>query len=582
MALREIGSGRRAQSCDRKSALPVPLGAKHQRSSSVGPNTQCMYSTPLVRQNSAISRSSTRGTSARKFLGNVQFPTADREFQRYAVNKVRNYFQQNSNLNIRWSTFGSQPLSVATYVEMFNFLLKLLFKDTNLDTKNYVDELPQCMRALSYPVNIQKSSLHTMNTKNSWPSLLSMFVFLVDHVSLIDKSEVSEMVCPDSGDNQDFEVQNEVFWHSLKIYKIWNDYAEGDDERIINKENEALKEKLKKLHPVDEEDLNALEEEIKILEMELDKNNCSNLEEVVQMLQTKKNGLCNDEEMVQLEVNKLQNVKKERERQIEERENKLHLLEEYNNKKRKDIQRLEEICKTQEMTVEDKEKNLQECLELRQRIKDAEELCSSLKTSSYKTDQEIAKIKTEVDNPYVELKKFQCEKVNIPEVSGLKIGSRYNLEDWKYAKTELRNLKKQLVSKKLHLGKSSVDLKKEVSMWKEQLDQLLEDETNGKRHLQDLDECLQKLRSDSKKIDTNIAKKEEELEKKQQILKELTSEVQSVIAELEDYKKLYATVVSEGEQKIKEEEEELEWMKENLLEVKKDFIEKSGWTDIKL
>lgn len=569
-------SGRRARSVERKSVLPVPL---HQRSSSVGPNTQCVYSTPRVRQSTAQTKSSSRLTSARKFLGNVQLPIADKEFQKHAVTKVRNYFQQNSDINIRWATFGSQPQAVATTVEMFNFLLKMMFKDIELDMKNYADEIPRFMKLLSYPVNIQKSTLVTINTKNTWPSVLSMLVFLVDHVSMINKSEVSEMMFPDG---EDFEIQSLLFWHSLWIYRIWHQYSEGEDERKIREANEQLKNKLKQLYTVDQQHLNDIENEIKVLEKELKSTICIKLEETVQMLQAKADGLNNDKEVAQLEINQMQNKQMELERQVGEKKNKLHLLEKSNSRKKEEIQRLEELCSTQEMTVEDKEKILQECTELRQRIKDAEELCSSLKAASFHTDKEMATIKTEVDNPYVELKTFLCEKMHIPEVSGIKIGLRYNLEDWKYVKNELLNLKKQLGMKKLQVVKCFAKLKTSVSTCKEHLDQLLKDEVNGKRCLQDLEDCLQKLKSDINKIDAAIRKKEEEREEKVQILNKIITELEDIATEQEDCKKRYSNEATEREQEIKELQELLQWMKKNLKEIKNDYKEKTGWTDIDL
>ncbi|XP_046984244.1 uncharacterized protein LOC124554669 isoform X1 [Schistocerca americana] len=104
------------------------------------------------------------------------------------------------------------------------------------------------------------------------------------------------------------------------------------------------------------------------------------------MPKVKERKLCNKQDTPLLTTDKTKNGKKEMERQIENKKNKLHSFEEPNNKRGSEIQRPEGLCSIQEMTVE-----------LKERTKEDELMRSSRKETSSTKIRKTSKLKKEVD-----------------------------------------------------------------------------------------------------------------------------------------------------------------------------------------
>ncbi|XP_046984247.1 uncharacterized protein LOC124554669 isoform X4 [Schistocerca americana] len=102
------------------------------------------------------------------------------------------------------------------------------------------------------------------------------------------------------------------------------------------------------------------------------------------MPKVKERKLCNKQDTPLLTTDKTKNGKKEMERQIENKKNKLHSFEEPNNKRGSEIQRPEGLCSIQEMTVE-----------LKERTKEDELMRSSRKETSSTKIRKTSKLKKE-------------------------------------------------------------------------------------------------------------------------------------------------------------------------------------------
>ncbi|XP_049804927.1 uncharacterized protein LOC126248192 isoform X2 [Schistocerca nitens] len=104
------------------------------------------------------------------------------------------------------------------------------------------------------------------------------------------------------------------------------------------------------------------------------------------MPKVKERKLCNKQDTPLLTTDKIKNVKKEMERQLENKKTKLNSPEESNNKRGAEIQRPEGLCSIQEMTVE-----------LKERTKEDELMRSSWKETSSAKARKTSKLKKEVD-----------------------------------------------------------------------------------------------------------------------------------------------------------------------------------------
>lgn len=122
-------------------------------------------------------------------------PLTDKGFQMEMLQKVNSYLNCFEGLQSLISGNLKPPLSLKTFVEITDLLIKMIgLKAHLISTNNYVEEMPKVAKKLQYPAqSMSKSWLKTANTHHTWPHALGWISFLVELCDFCESSSDIEL-----------------------------------------------------------------------------------------------------------------------------------------------------------------------------------------------------------------------------------------------------------------------------------------------------------------------------------------------------------------------------------------------------
>lgn len=105
--------------------------------------------------------------------------------------KVQNFIS-NSNLfdETMVTTKSIKPPSIKVFVYIVTVLLNQLFATVEITMENYKEEIPRLLKTMNYPGTVTKSTLKTVNTMHSWPQVIGIIGWLVDKVTIVERTTV--------------------------------------------------------------------------------------------------------------------------------------------------------------------------------------------------------------------------------------------------------------------------------------------------------------------------------------------------------------------------------------------------------
>ncbi|KAJ2952435.1 hypothetical protein O0L34_g6739 [Tuta absoluta] len=80
----------------------------------------------------------------------------------------------------------TRPLTITQFVNVCGDLLSAILRDTKLNNDNYIAKLPNLGKRFLYPGQVSKSWLKTVNTLHAFPHALAFIAFFLDLVSHIE------------------------------------------------------------------------------------------------------------------------------------------------------------------------------------------------------------------------------------------------------------------------------------------------------------------------------------------------------------------------------------------------------------
>ncbi|CAI9739060.1 Hypothetical predicted protein [Octopus vulgaris] len=102
------------------------------------------------------------------------------------------------------------------FLNVFEFIVKHIEFKYKLPEK-FDEEIPRYLRSLGYPFPINKSSMFTIGSPHTWPTLLSALVWLTE---LIKKEEEQLQSQMETLEKEDAELSQEIWNKELEIGKI--------------------------------------------------------------------------------------------------------------------------------------------------------------------------------------------------------------------------------------------------------------------------------------------------------------------------------------------------------------------------
>lgn len=314
------------------------------------------------------------------------------------LNRIDNYFRQyypsSSVLNKNNSSLKPITLnSVVTATE-------LLFQNLEITTKppltqaNYMDELPKYAKKLHYPGTMSKSWLKTANTPHSYPHVLGWISWLVEIVEVkLIAGERFDQQFNDLPDDHDI-INSHLFKTLLNLYVLWNDQK-------IEEEKSAENQYLQTVAEYSNATTDILDNAQKEYDDIANKRRAinDNADEILieyNEVAKKLEALKNDENKQLQYINEQEKCKSKY-----ENDSKLYDIEmkEIDIETEKIInennQLIDEIEK-QPMNAQERDVKEQECVNLRNFLKNIDEHLEELTKEIYKLDMNFSKSKTDL------------------------------------------------------------------------------------------------------------------------------------------------------------------------------------------
>ncbi|KAF9414822.1 kinetochore-associated Ndc80 complex subunit ndc80 [Podila epigama] len=298
-------------------------------------------------------------------------PVKDKTFQRNTVHALINYLTQAG---------FPHPVSVRTISESKGFQDVFKFLYIKIEPgfefqKKFEEEVPILLKTMRYPAadSISRTTLHTVGTQHSRPSLLALLGWMVDLIAIVEKFEeliedykMGNSVHPQS---KDIDAQmdltqvtsQQVLYHYLsRSYRTWMLTGEHDPEL-----EETMARSFERLQEVMETDVMKLREANDVLAKALEaaKNEESPLVSLEQTQQVLKKDIAQFKKAITLATPRIEEARKNNEedkREIEDQENLATELETA-------VKETQQVIRTQTITRAGLEAKLEERNGLRRR-----------------------------------------------------------------------------------------------------------------------------------------------------------------------------------------------------------------------
>lgn len=340
----------------------------------------------LQTQKNRLSRSSifgSRGSSiGLRGAGNIPKdprPISDKGYQLKCIKNLlqfltdRGYPQNITQKNL-------QAPTTKEFHRMFEFIYGFINEKYKVGTKPE-EEIPRIIKMIGYPFLISKSSMFTVGSPHTWPTMLAALSFMVDWInyglSAMDHAD-SLLFSSDHAGDDGFDTLPEKQIQYQYCENAYSSFMEGFDE--FEKENETLEKLLKQKYlgsagGIDGllEENTRLEQELELLEQNPDK---------LKSLKRQRDVLLNDEERYLAYLNDLETHKRQQDQQLSEIEESCTSLAIELESENAKIQQMQAVYDSQEFTPEDVERINISRRELQRQIDDVNRRCQN-------EDQEI-------------------------------------------------------------------------------------------------------------------------------------------------------------------------------------------------
>ncbi|XP_012273595.1 kinetochore protein NDC80 homolog [Orussus abietinus] len=472
-------------------------------------------------------------------------PLPDKSSQAQMLSKIESYFR-NRGQGVTLNGNGSlRPITLKLFVEVSNELLMSLNIKHDLTMSNYVEELPKIAKKLHYPGVIAKSWLKTVNTIHSWPRVLDWLFWLVQFCTAKDLATDAFKLkdLPQSGTDDESQINRLLFHCMLRCYSAWNDEKHNEESALIEEFLRTLNDRF----GVSEEvlvtarsnveatmfKLQALDEKKQDLEKEI-----VELDEVLESLQK-------DDVKQQAYIR----AKKEYIEKIDKEENQMknecELLAAEIEKQRVMQEELEKRIAHQPMSTNERDKVVEECLNIKRHISRFEEHLTEIKKELYTLDLKLASINNNISKTVLAYNKeiflnLDCiehvhlEELKMPEEGILRPDVLDSLNSKANAMNELKELLNNGIDEKRVSIKKANDelegLKERKRMLEEENNELI---TSIKERKTEVDNIKMNARNEEIKLKDQIRTLDDDIKKLQESMPDIVAENQE-LTEMKD------------------------------------------------
>lgn len=454
-------------------------------------------------------------------------PISDKGYQHKCIKNLLQFLTDRGypqNISVK----NLQSPNNKDFFRMFEFIYSIVNENYKVGSKPE-EEIPRIMKAVGYPFLISKSSMFTVGSPHTWPSMLAALSYMVDWINygLSANEHVDNILYQsDHAADDGFDTVSEKQIQGQYFESCYNSYLDGFDE--FDKENETLEKMLKQKYlgstsGVDGllEENTRLEQELELLEQNSDK---------LKSLKQERDTLLADEERFISYLNDLEIFRRQQDQQMAEVE------EMYNNQvielesEKAKIQQMQTVYDAQEFTPQDVERINIKRREVQRQIDDINRRCQI-------EDQEICAEEV-VLSKGIEQMEGKCQSYNklaqslklIPVSAEHSSGIDYEMKTsfGGYMSSEFSStIKPALLTLKTRCSESARSKESAKIRHQEQLEQQHE-------HLSDLQNEVSLLETKYKRADEEVECKKQMFQKELQNCQQEVEQLQSDIMHLEN------------------------------------------------
>ncbi|XP_002733464.1 kinetochore protein NDC80 homolog, partial [Saccoglossus kowalevskii] len=349
-------------------------------------------------------------------------PLSNKEHIRQSLRTLIEFLSENGYghpLTVKQLTTPATKEIVSIFEFLFHFLeLNIKLRDGSV---KFEDEIPKRLKNLGYPFQISKSSMFNMGSPHTWPTILGAIMWLLDLVKTACSIDVDHLLFAGNGDGFDDALDSKLLFGYLE--KSYDDFLDGQDTFEVHEQ--MLADSMKTGNQVVAEDLDQLENEhrrlletLQILEEEPDK--LSELMERKQLLQS-------DIDRFDRYLNELESHKRVLDQKHQQKDEDLqrHALEE--KQYLEEIQRLQHIYDTQELSATDVERINSEKTDLSRQMEILKKEKEELDKLAWQQEMKIAKKQEQTERHVQEYNNFARQLKLIPPTAENAHGIDYEM-----------------------------------------------------------------------------------------------------------------------------------------------------------
>ncbi|XP_070568696.1 kinetochore protein NDC80 homolog [Ptychodera flava] len=479
---------------------------------------------------SSVRRSSAYGTSSASYgsSGIVKDtrPLNNKEYMKQCIRTLIEFLSENGYGH---ALSPKQLITPTTkeIVSIFEFLFSFINYHSNLHGSNvkFEDEIPKRLKQLGYPININKSAMFTMGSPHTWPHILGAIMWLLDFVKTALSLDVESLMFQSEG----FDDADDSRFLFSYLEKCYEDFMNGQDD--FDTHERMLAENMKIGNHIATEDLDQLENDIRGLNAEL---------EMLELEPDKMASLNDRKQLLQTDLKRFENYLQELEshkrslslRQQEKDEDfQRAVLEE--KQQLEEIQHLQHIYDTQELSAADVERINREKRDLTRHVEALEKEKEEIDKQIWNEEMEISRQHEEAENHVQEYNNQARQLKLIPPTAENAHGIDYEM------RTQVHNqhpdfagivdfagtIKPALIQVKKQVSDAVHETQNRMISEEEACDQLMDMVNERKEEVEMFTTKLRRLEVD---VESVRERTNQDCRKKQDELQELLQEVQNL------------------------------------------------------
>nr|XP_018901444.1 PREDICTED: kinetochore protein NDC80 homolog [Bemisia tabaci] len=528
-------------------------------------------------------------------------PLSDKTFQQEAQRQVTQFFLRHPQgplvLEKRTSI---KPMTTAMFIDLVNILLQVFDETAMVDQSDYITRLPTFTKRFGYRGKVEKSWLQTVNTPHAWPHVLGLLQWLVEVNELYEDFEPMPAFYQDFVEDQPTDGSEPAIDFKLFLpflMKSFNAFQTKPNSEIeIARLEEQLLENIKEHEGVSVEEFDALQDEVKALDEEL--NSPENLAELAELEELK-----SQKQVLESDFKKLKDHKLGNNRYLADLNDKIGDIKSAREAQEKEIRELQqEIDQTkaeieqQCVSVAKKEVMIQEMADLRREIAYQNGCLEEYSKIVYSEDLKVVGARQKLNAALLEYNKLvamntldipQLKKARI-DVNILQLGAAEELEavdeTLKELKAELKHLRTQMTLELDSLRDQAINIQEVQSKENDEVGSISKALQAKEKECEDFKRMMRETTEDltvsneqlRKKIDSILQKMpdlkslELELHNKRRDLENATADVKLIEKKTLEYsttcKAVFEEFVRKTEAKIGSTEQKLKNVVKNFQE----------------